>query len=423
MNENFMRGANLVLQAYGIKNDREKQAWLNKLYESQLATSELQRKRMMQEMGTEEAFKSELGQALIPSSMYEPPPGTNPMSFNWQMQQSMPVYQKYYPEKYLGLAAQMMKPQEWHPGSFEEGVKFYQQTQGTKSQLGTKGIDLENYELEIRNRANVVIEKGKKVGVDIPYNEAVNLIKPDVDKFYFPEKPEKAPTEIEQFEIETGTSSELRGTKEYGNKINEWRKTAKRPLVEVDLSGKTFTAIGTEMGKNIVEEHKTTLQARDSLMRLQDAKKILSSGIITGIGAEAIVSIGKALQQIGINLAPEPIANTEAFTSMMGNQVGQIIKQFGSGTGLSDADRDYAEKIAGGKITLTKQSIEKIIAINEKGLRNVIKNYNIRANQVMSKPEAKELPYDLRIKMSPELEGNKFPNITPHGGKIEEIEE
>src|SRR5690606_34861800 len=99
------------------------------------------------------------------------------------------------------------------------------------------------------------------------------------------------------------------------------------------------------------------------LQTLQDAKKLLKSGTITGAGAEYILAFGKGLQQIGINYARDPIANTQAYAAIMGKQVGTIIKQFGSGTGLSDADREYAEKIVGGKITLTQEAIEKIMAI------------------------------------------------------------
>ncbi len=178
--------------------------------------------------------------------------------------------------------------------------------------------------------------------------------------------------------------------------------------VNVNIGEKSFTEIGKKMGEKVVEEQKDAQQAYSSLGNLQDAKKLLSSGMITGTGAGYILNVGKALQQAGINLAPEEIANTEAYAALMGKQVGQIIKQFGAGTGLSDADREYAEKIAGGKITLTKQSLEKIIEINEKGLRNVVNNYNKRAKGIMSKPEAKDLPYSLIIETNPELMGLKI---------------
>jgi len=97
----------------------------------------------------------------------------------------------------------------------------------------------------------------------------------------------------------------------------------------------------------------------------------------------------------------------------MGKQVGTIIKQFGSGTGLSDADREYAEKIVGGKITLTEEAIRKIISINKRAYQNVIRNYNKRAKQVMEKPEAKELPYNLLVE-----EPGIYTKTLPSGKKV-----
>ena len=44
----------------------------------------------------------------------------------------------------------------------------------------------------------------------------------------------------------------------------------------------------------------------------------------------------------------------------MAGNVGRLIKQFGAGTGLSDADRQYAEKMAGGKITLDVKALKDV---------------------------------------------------------------
>lgn len=83
----------------------------------------------------------------------------------------------------------------------------------------------------------------------------------------------------------------------------------------------------------------------------------------------------------------------------MGNQVGQIIKQFGAGTGLSDADREYAEKIVGGKITLNEGAIRRLIYINEKAHKNVINRYNQMAKQAKKRKGAENLLFDLELEM------------------------
>jgi len=168
--------------------------------------------------------------------------------------------------------------------------------------------------------------------------------------------------------------------------------------ITVDVGDKSMTELGKEMSKSLVSERTDVEGAVKSLENLKSAKKLLDAGIITGTGAEFVTSFGNLLySRLGFKAAGDPVANTQAFAATMGTQVGQIIKQFGSGTGLSDADREYAEKIVGGKITLTEDAIKRLMAINEKAFKNVIKRYNKKAEQAMSRPGAESLPYDLRI--------------------------
>ena len=168
--------------------------------------------------------------------------------------------------------------------------------------------------------------------------------------------------------------------------------------VTVDVGEKSMEKLGQEMSKVLVEERKDVVGAVTSLENLKEAESLLDSGMITGAGAEFLTSAGNLLaSRLGFQAAEDPVANTQAFAATMGTQVGQIIKQFGSGTGLSDADREYAEKIVGGKITLTEKAIRRLIGINKKAFKNVIKRYNAKAEQAMTRPGADTLPYDLRV--------------------------
>ena len=66
---------------------------------------------------------------------------------------------------------------------------------------------------------------------------------------------------------------------------------------------------------------------------------------------------------------------TREWQAARGKAVGRIITLFGSGTGLSDADREYAQKIAGGDIGLTEETIRRIIALEEKYNKLLIYKY------------------------------------------------
>jgi hypothetical protein len=59
--------------------------------------------------------------------------------------------------------------------------------------------------------------------------------------------------------------------------------------------------------------------------------------------------------------ALQAFANSQSFDAQGGILVGQIIKLFGSGTGLSDADREFAIKIAGALRSGSKAGLEQIL--------------------------------------------------------------
>jgi hypothetical protein len=171
-----------------------------------------------------------------------------------------------------------------------------------------------------------------------------------------------------------------------------------------------MTELGKQMAMSLVEERKDVQGAVTSLENMKEAKSLMDSGMITGTGAEFLTNAGNLLaSRLGFKAAEDPVANTQAYAATMGNQVGQIIKQFGAGTGLSDADREYAEKIVGGKINLNEKALRKLISINEKAFKNVIKRYNKKADQAMSRPGAESLPYDLRIDYKFDEEPGKPP--------------
>ncbi len=151
-------------------------------------------------------------------------------------------------------------------------------------------------------------------------------------------------------------------------------------VAPIDVSGKAFDEkLGTDLGAQIGEARTAATDAQLSLAASEEALKLLDEGMITGFGADFRLGMGKALQQVGVNLAEDEIANTEAFVATRALEVGRLIKLFGAGTGLSDADREYATKAAAGSIEMNEESIRRIIDINNRAANNVINKYNMLA--------------------------------------------
>ena len=141
--------------------------------------------------------------------------------------------------------------------------------------------------------------------------------------------------------------------------------------------------LGKGQAKALLESRTGAEDARSIIDTVNQGRDILKSGMITGAGADFLVSLNQGLKTVGIDLGyADAAANSQAFMANMGQNVGKLIKQFGAGTGLSDADRKYAEQIAGGKINLDSKALTKILDINERAARNVIKAHNKKAEGV-----------------------------------------
>jgi len=179
--------------------------------------------------------------------------------------------------------------------------------------------------------------------------------------------------------------------------------------IDQKAEGAFNTALGNLTAKDLFERRKLATDAVATLQSNVEAKNLLDSGILAGAFADWRLEFGKALQQAGIKLNDNAIANTEAFAASRAKEVGRIIKLFGAGTGLSDADREFATKAAAGQITLNEESIRRILDINERAARFIVESYNKDASQI----DKKLSPFDLTVQI-PEfaVPGNR-PNRMP----------
>lgn len=134
--------------------------------------------------------------------------------------------------------------------------------------------------------------------------------------------------------------------------------------------------LGQGQADQILANRVAAQDAASIIKTNQIGRDILNSGAITGAGANFIVGFDQALRTMGVNLGSDASANSQAYVAAMAQNTGKLIKQFGAGTGLSDADRDYAERAAAGKITMDERAIRKVLDINDRAARNVIENHN-----------------------------------------------
>jgi hypothetical protein len=185
----------------------------------------------------------------------------------------------------------------------------------------------------------------------------------------------------------------------------EWYRTAtpeqRKAFDDAKAAGRSVTniinpqesAFQRELGAVKGKQIETGLTAAQDAVSILDVlgtgRNLLDSGLITGFGANFLVNAGQALKQAGIDLAADASANTQAYSAALAANVGRIIKLFGAGTGLSNADREYAEKMAGGNITLDERALRRILDINERAARNTIKTHNQNVDKFKAGDELK----------------------------------
>ena len=192
------------------------------------------------------------------------------------------------------------------------------------------------------------------------------------------EAPPPLPTDIQAVQYLTGKS--LAGAGQPGiSQVGNYRATL-APKTTVTLppqQGAFESGLGLGQSKKAIDSQIAAEGAATILDTNQTGRAILNSGAITGTGANFLVGFNNALKQAGIDAGyADAAANSQAYAAAMGANVGKLIKQFGAGTGLSDADREFAMQMAGGKITLTEQALRKILDINDKAANRVIDTHN-----------------------------------------------
>jgi hypothetical protein len=180
------------------------------------------------------------------------------------------------------------------------------------------------------------------------------------------------------------------------------KEVAKAGASNLPAQEKGFeTDLGKGQAKRVLDSQVAAQDAASIIDTVKTGRDIMKSGMITGAGADFLVSFNQALKTAGIDAGyADAAANSQAFAANMAGNVGKLIKQFGAGTGLSDADREFATAMAGGKIAVDAKAISRILDINEKVARNIIKRHNkdvkgIKTNiplEVEMPPEVKPAP-------------------------------
>lgn len=100
---------------------------------------------------------------------------------------------------------------------------------------------------------------------------------------------------------------------------------------------------------------------------LNEMESLLDSGdVISGMGADLRLNAERALALTGDDRAKARVAATEGWKNLTARQVLPLVKQLGTGAGITDADRKFTESIVAGDIALDEQTMRRVIAIGRR---------------------------------------------------------
>lgn len=129
------------------------------------------------------------------------------------------------------------------------------------------------------------------------------------------------------------------------------------------------------------ESYKSARTAATGLAGLSEAKKALDGGIVSGAGADVRLGLQKVGAFLGVS-DPAAIQNTETFRAAIAPQVAAMIKATVGTANISNSDREFAEKAAGGNINLDAGSIRRLVDIMERAGSGIVKAHNNRLDAV-----------------------------------------
>jgi hypothetical protein len=194
----------------------------------------------------------------------------------------------------------------------------------------------------------------------------------------------------------------------------------KKPDTEISIGGGSDKQVFDRMGESAT----SAAAAVRGLNAIREAKKALP-GAILGAGADMRLGLAKVASLLGAD--PSAVVDTETFRSAIAPQVAALIKATVGSTQISNTDRDFAEKAAGGQISLDAGSIARLLDIMERSSNAVVNNHKGILDKVY--PEGKGFERERALfgvdYNSPQPDQNSNDagwTVLPNGVKIRKVQ-
>jgi hypothetical protein len=171
---------------------------------------------------------------------------------------------------------------------------------------------------------------------------------------------------------------------------------AGKPATTINMENNAVSKGNTEIMKDFFKTHVPEARGiKKSLFTMGQARQLLDKGIVAGPLTNPTLWVSNFLEEsLGFDMG-EPgqrAARTREYISVMGGQVAAAISDFGAGTGLSDADREFATNMTGQNPSdFTVAQLSKLLLLNEAKDRWELSQFNDRAQGILDGDKEKQL--------------------------------
>ena len=165
----------------------------------------------------------------------------------------------------------------------------------------------------------------------------------------------------------------------------------------IDASDKVKEKLAEAGVNDIIAMKDKAIAAREELDVINRQIERLGD-LPTGLAANLEVNLRSVGQFIGLPYDPALVA-ADTYMMDVANLVRAKIKAFGSGTSITDADREYAQLMVGGDLTRQSESLERILKIYQDSAVTTINLYNEARSGIQNRIGEENMSTFLPIKV------------------------
>jgi len=181
------------------------------------------------------------------------------------------------------------------------------------------------------------------------------------------------------------------------------------------------TALGTGTSTALHDLENDAQTAVQSMRPIANAVSLLNDPrMITGTGAEARLGLARLFDTV-LDRPTAASQVTDEYIANAGNLVAQVVKSFGSGTSITDSDREYAKSIAGGNVSMRDPALRTLLQHIYEAQVAKVDRYNSKLNKLGDKYDDVKDIYDPIAAPKIDFTPPPAPKKPPPGASPDEI--